>query len=196
MCLPFGKITADGEVFNHTHRVVRISERIYLDVDSECGYKSLETYNMVVTVAWSHETKDRKTLMDFFKPKYGSFVSVCLADIVEKLSIDQENYMIARGIDAEREWSKILTSRDLFIRNIVSDAIKIDLMGPLDSKCVRMEFGDRRFVFRTEPGLKMARAICRDHSRILETERAKEFMSGTYQPDLYRDYLKRSKSDA
>lgn len=110
--------------------------------------KSLEIYNeiydihnlilaeYIMTVAWLHDVADHKYEIDnmylakvnrFLLEIYDQKTTIFLINIIDRISYSKEYSKVENNL--ELDWKNILNEDGLFIRNIVSDADKLEALG-------------------------------------------------------------------
>lgn len=120
------------ESHGHTH----MHKVAFNSIDILYSCQELEIYvndenfiSDVITVAWLHDVDDHK-YNDNNRFKMVKFLSDFsdaerIMSIIDKISFSKEQKAIENAID----WEKILCERDMTIRNVVSDADKLEALG-------------------------------------------------------------------
>jgi HD superfamily phosphodiesterase len=129
------KICKDrDESHNHVHmeKVSQLSKIIYSKLTDEL--KNEEVYNLVVIVAWLHDVCDHKYDKDnTLRSKVKSFLlrisneTDLILAIIDRVSYSKENS--AREKNTPLDWKEKLGDVGCFVRNVVSDADKLDAIG-------------------------------------------------------------------
>jgi len=120
----------------HMKNVVENSLKIYnLECIKGNIIPSYEIKQLILIVAWLHDVADhkydhngylRKELQIFLNKNFPKYTNLIL-NIVEHISFSKENDCLKKGIDLN--WINILGEEGLLIRNIVSDADKLEALG-------------------------------------------------------------------
>lgn len=185
--------------YEHMEKVKSNSIKIYneLPPKSDSYVKDDILKNLIITVAWLHDVYDHKYdhdgklrnkvmmfLVDLKDPTHATIVM----DIIERISYSRENKSILNG--EALDWNDVLGSEPLLVRNIVSDADKLEAIGQVGvDRCVAytleknpnisgenlvkhvMKHADEKLLrlkdefIRTEPGKRMAEPL---HQEMIE----------------------------
>lgn len=134
--------------YEHMKKVAENARQIYehqsIDKSNRNSYIILEN---VLIVAWLHDVADHKYDLDgTLETKIHNFLVKLLKDqkrveliqnIIHRISYSKENKIVQSGRKPEEEWKKVLGDEGLIIRNIVSDADKLEALGKIGmERCI------------------------------------------------------------
>jgi len=102
----------------------------------------LEILEMILTVAWLHDINDHKyhdegnknKLNKFIKKLFGNskfdnkFKYKLIIDTIDRISFSKENHVLNDPLKV-LDWDEVLGQKGILIRNIVSDADKLEALG-------------------------------------------------------------------
>jgi uncharacterized protein len=123
--------------FDHVQKVVSNAKNIYELESLKLMKKSSDIYYKIIACAWLHDVSDHKFDPDgknkfMMKNILLNFFSIQETDllmaIIDRISFSKENNAIKNG---KLDWDQILGEEGMFIRNIVSDADKLEAIGKI-----------------------------------------------------------------
>lgn len=128
---------------SHMEEVAKNASKI---LKSDYPYNE-KFYNDVIIVAWLHDVNDHKYDFDGkLKDKLQSFIdnelvlvnrssTRLILDIIERISFSRENKQIIKG--KSHDWEHVIGHYGIKIRNVVSDADKIEALGEIGlERCI------------------------------------------------------------
>jgi hypothetical protein len=121
--------------YEHFLSVTNTSILIFNKIEIENNKKDI-LFNILISVAWLHDIIDHKytdssenkvLLIKFLNEIFSNDDTLLILNIIERISYSKENYYIINN--KNNDWNEILGEDGLLIRNIVSDADKLDALG-------------------------------------------------------------------
>lgn len=119
--------------YAHMEKVAIRSEYIYTQMVNVVDNNLLQ---MILAVAWLHDVADHKyhptkqilcDIETFLYQFYDKYDVSLIMNIIDRISYSKENHTIINNIPSD--WEEILGEKGTFIRNIVSDADKLEAIG-------------------------------------------------------------------
>lgn len=142
----FVETVCEGRDASHGHdhmkKVACNALYIYENTDSEL--KNEHVYNLVITTAWLHDVNDHKykskndltdQINEFLRQYYNESDTQLILNIIDRISFSKENK--AKLQNQELDWQEVLGVTGCFVRDIVSDADKLEALGKIGiERCI------------------------------------------------------------
>jgi uncharacterized protein len=128
--------------YEHMKKVSENAEDIYNNTESE--YKNDHVHELVMTVAILHDVNDekydpkkllRQQIYEFLKQYYDETGTLLILNIIDRISYSKENNAIKNN--QKLDWHEVLGDVGCFVRDIVSDADKLEAIGKIGiERCI------------------------------------------------------------
>lgn len=126
----------------HMKTVAESALKIYENIQNPL--KSNHTRDLVITTAWLHDVSDHKYTSDknldmimynFLKDFWDELDIKLILSVIDRISYSKENKILKEG--KKLDWEEVLGEVGCFVRDIVSDADKLEAMGKIGiERCI------------------------------------------------------------
>lgn len=143
----FVKDVCEGRDESHGHLHMESVAKNSLVIYSAYKNEYPEIEKDVIVVAWLHDVEDHKydatpetrtKIINFLKSIYNTYENVeWILDIIDYISFSKEKKSRVSGVNEDMEpliWRERLGNKGVVIRNIVSDADKLEALGTIGLK--------------------------------------------------------------
>ena len=140
-----GKV-CEGRDPSHGHDHMQKVAKTSMDIVQDLSIKDSQIIRRVLVVAWLHDVNDHKydkdgklkeevlRIIRFLYPNNESEVQLIM-NIIDRISFSKENSSMKSGL--QNDWKAVLGEEGLLVRDIVSDADKLEALGTVGfSRCI------------------------------------------------------------
>jgi len=126
----------------HMHMEKVAQNALFIYNHTQSKLKNDHTWNLTMTVAWCHDINDHKyndmftlQMCDFFRHYYTESEIKLILNIIDRISYSKENNTMKQN--KKLDWLEVLGDTGCFVRDIVSDADKLEAIGKIGmERCI------------------------------------------------------------